>query len=84
MKSEYKGSTTLICTSCGSKNLEVSADKAQAKCNACHREYPGGYKELVRLNQPRIDADIENMKKQVLDDTEADLLKTLDSIFKRR
>ena len=82
MKSKYEGSVSLVCKSCGSKNIFVSDDKSQARCNNCQREYTGGYKELVKLNQPRIDAGVEKMKKEILKDAEQDFEKMLNKAFK--
>jgi hypothetical protein len=82
MKNEYGGSVSLICKSCGSKNITVSDDKSHAKCNACQREYAGGYDELVRLNLPRINDGIEKMKKEILNDAQKDIEKMMKDAFK--
>ena len=82
MKNEYGGSVSLICKSCGSKNITVSKNKSHAKCDACQCEYAGGYDELVRLNQPRINAGIEKMKKEIVKDARADIEKMMKDAFK--
>lgn len=82
MKNEYGGSVSLVCKSCGSKDITLSDDQSYAKCNGCQREYAGGYDELVRLNQPRINAGIEKVKKEILKDAEKDFEKMMKDAFK--
>lgn len=82
MKNKYEVSVSLICKSCGSKNLTISDNKSHGKCNVCQREYTGGYDELVRLNQARINAGVEKMKKEILNDAEKDFEKMLKDAFK--
>jgi hypothetical protein len=82
MKNRYQGSVSLICKSCGSKDIFVSDDKSQAKCNHCEHEYTGGYDELVKLNRSRIDAGVEKMKKEILNDAQKDLEKMMKDAFR--
>ena len=82
MKNNYEGSVSLVCQSCGSNNITVSDDKAFAKCNGCQRGYAGGYDELVRLNQSRINAGMEKMKKEIVKDAQNDIEKMMKNAFK--
>lgn len=82
MKSNYHTNVTLLCKSCQSKDIQLTADKTFAKCNNCQREYSGGYNELVKLNQTRINREVEKMKKEVVKDTQAEMNKMLKDAFK--
>ena len=37
-------------------------------CKRCGREYLGGYDELVDLNKPLIDSELEKLGKEAIDD----------------
>jgi len=53
--SENKIVGRLICDTCGSDNcFETNEEKTYVKCEACGREYFGGYDELLELNQTYI------------------------------
>ena len=82
MKKKYEGSITLICVGCGSKDIAFREDNSHAKCKACQREYAGGYDELVRLNQPRINTGIEKMTKEILNDAQKDIEMMMKDAFK--
>lgn len=68
MKDKYEKSVTLRCVTCGDTELEYSEDKSTILCKRCGKEYPGGYDELVALNQHEIDEELEKLGKEVLDD----------------
>lgn len=68
MKDKYEKSVTLRCVTCGDTELEYNEDKTIIVCKRCGKEYPGGYDELVALNQPEIDREVEKLGKEVLDD----------------
>ena len=73
MKSKYEMSVPLVCKSCQSKDIYLSEDKRFARCNQCQKEYPGGYDELVSVNQPRIDAELKKLQAKVVKDAEKEM-----------
>ncbi|MCF0051637.1 hypothetical protein LXM25_16330 [Dyadobacter sp. LJ53] len=81
MKSKYEMSVPLICKSCHSKDIYLSENKRFAKCNQCQNEYPGGYDELVKANQPRIDAEMKKMQAKVVKDAEKEMNDMLKKAF---
>lgn len=82
MKNRYKTSVALVRKGCGSKEITLSDDKSHAKCNICLREYAGGYDELIKLNQSRINAGVEKMKKEIVQDARKDIEKMFKDAFK--
>lgn len=68
MKNDYNKSVTLRCITCGDTSLEYNEDKSFIVCERCGREYLGGYDELVALNQPEIDREVEKLGKEALED----------------
>lgn len=68
MKDNYSKSVPLKCITCGDTSLEYNEDKTIIVCNRCGREYLGGYDELVALNQPEIDRELQKLGKEALDD----------------
>ena len=59
----YKGN--LHCSNCGcDDHFEYNDDKSFVKCTSCGKEYHGGYKELLYLNQDNIN----EMKKKIAED----------------
>lgn len=71
MKDNYEKSVTLRCVTCGDTELEYSEDKSTILCKRCGKEYPGGYDELVALNQHEIDEELEKLGKEVMKDGKA-------------
>ena len=68
MKDKYEKSVTLRCVTCGDTELEYNEDKTTIVCQRCGKEYPGGYDELVALNQSEIDEELEKLGKEALED----------------
>lgn len=83
MKDNYEKNVTLKCITCGNTALEYSEDKTSIICERCGREYHGGYDEVVELNKPEIEKEIEQLKKEVTKDAEAHFNKTLKGINKK-
>lgn len=81
MKSKYEMSVPMICKSCNSKDIYLSEDKSFARCNQCQKEYSGGYDELVKANQPRIDAEMKKLKSEVVKDAQKEMEKMLKKAF---
>lgn len=82
MKKNYSFSVTLRCPVCGSTDIVLSDDKSHGKCTMCNKEFPGGYDELVELNQATIDAAVENKKVEIAKDVEKELHDRLKEVFK--
>ena len=82
MKKNYIFSVTLKCPVCGSTDIELSDDKSYGKCILCNKEFPGGYDELVELNQATIDAALECKKAEIEQDIEKELHDRLKKAFK--
>ncbi len=75
MRDKYEKSVTLRCVTCGDTELKYSEDKSTIVCQRCGREYPGGYDELVTLNQPEIDREVEKLEKEALKYADVELEK---------
>ncbi|HMR83507.1 MAG TPA: hypothetical protein PKE30_10260 [Niabella sp.] len=83
MKDNYSKSIQLRCATCGdTSNFEYNEDKTWIKCNRCNREYPGGYDELVQLNENTISEELDSVKKEVTRDLKNDLDKMLKDAFR--
>lgn len=83
MKKSYDRSIQLRCVVCGSADdFEYNEDKTYIKCKKCNKEYPGGYDELVELNQAHIQEELDDMKAEVKQDAEKYLRDSLKKAFK--
>lgn len=83
MKESYDRSILLRCVVCGSADdFEYNEDKTFIKCKKCNKEYPGGYDELVELNQAHIQGEIDDLKDEVKQDAEKYLRDSLKKAFK--
>ena len=82
MKKSYDKQIKLKCLTCGVTDFEFNDDKTWIKCNRCNREYPGGYDELVELNQQTINQQIEETKSEITEDIKSDLNEMLKKTFK--
>lgn len=82
MKKNYNFSVTLRCPICGSDDIDLSEDKSYGKCNMCGKEFPGGYDELVDLNQATINAAVEDKKAEIAKYVEKELHDRLKRAFK--
>ena len=82
MKNKYEGSISVICESCGSKTITVNNNTSHAKCSARQHEYTGGYNELVRHNQFRINVSVEKMNKEIIKDAQKNFEKILKNAFR--
>lgn len=83
MKDNYSRSVSLRCITCGDTSLEYNEDKTIIVCKRCGREYLGGYDELVALNQPEIDKEVEKLGKEVLDDAKVAFHKMIKDINRK-
>lgn len=82
MKKKYSFSVTLRCPVCGSTDIEITEDKTYGKCNMCNKKFPGGYDELVELNQASIEAALEDKKSEIQKDFEKEMHSRLKKVFK--
>ena len=83
MKKSYDRSIQLRCVVCGSADdFEYNEDKTYIKCNKCNKEYPGGYDELVELNQAHIQVELDDMKAEFMQDAEKYLRDSFKKAFK--
>jgi ribosomal protein L37AE/L43A len=82
MKSSYNKEIKLRCATCGDTEFEFNDDKSWIKCKRCNREYLGGYDELVELNKPMIETQIEETKSEIGNDLKDDLTEMLRKTFK--
>ena len=82
MKKSYDRSIQLRCAVCGSANdFEYNEDKTYIKCKKCNKEYPGGYDELVELNQDYIHGKVYEIQQEVQKDSEKGIKDMFDKAF---
>ncbi len=78
MDSKYNRSVTLQCPTCGGKDFATGEDAPEVKtCAGCNRQFSKD--ELIRENQASIQANLDDLKKQVT----ADLTKNLRDALKK-
>lgn len=82
MKNNYDFTVQLRCPVCGSTDIDITDDKSYGKCNRCNREFPGGYDELVELNQFNIQEEIDAKKEEIQRDLEIDIHDMFKKAFK--
>ena len=82
MKENYNRDILLKCIVCGDTDLDYVKNESCVKCNRCGKEYPGGYDELVQLNQLYIEEQIEIMKTEIEKDTQKELDDAFKKVFK--
>ncbi len=83
MKKSYDRSIQLRCVVCGSADdFEYNEDKTYIKCKKCNKEYPGGYDELVELNQAHIQEEVDKIQQEVKNDLEKDIKDMFKKAFK--
>lgn len=82
MKKDYSFSVKLRCPVCGSTDVDFSEDNSYGKCNMCNKEFPGGYDELVEINQATIGAVVEEKKTEIQKGVEKEIHDRLKKAFK--
>ena len=82
MKKDYSFSVKLRCPVCGSTDIDLSEDKTYGICKMCNKEFPGGYDELVELNQAIIEAAVDEKKEEITKDLEKELHDRFKKAFK--
>lgn len=73
MKDSYGRSVSLQCPTCGSESFEHENDKPDVRCVRCDRVMTKS--ELREANGARIEAEVDEVKAEVLKDVKADLAK---------
>ena len=82
MKKKYELKIKLRCITCGDSSFEYNDDKSWCKCERCGREYPGGYKELVELNQASINMGKDELANEVKKDLKEEISKKFKDALK--
>ena len=83
MKKSYDKCIQLRCIVCGSEeDFECNDNKSYIKCKKCNKEYPGGYDELVELNQALIQEELDETKAEIAKDLEKDIHDMFKKAFK--
>ena len=82
MKKNYDFTVQLRCPVCGSTDIDITEDKSYGKCNMCNKEFPGGYDELVELNQAHIQDEVDAKKEEIQKDLEKDIHDMFKKAFK--
>ena len=82
MKKNYDFTVQLHCPICGSTDIDITEDKSFGKCNICNKVFPGGYDELVELNQAHIQDELDAKSKEIQKDLEKELTERFKKAFK--
>lgn len=82
MKNNYDFTVQLRCPVCGSTDIDITDDKSYGKCNECNKEFPGGYDELVELNQALIQDEVDEIQQELKNDIEKDIKDMFKKAFK--
>ena len=70
----------MLCGVCGHDQFEQSPDSDLVKCESCGKEIMKD--DLVYENQERINAEIQETAKVVVEDAKKELKKTIENAFK--
>jgi methylphosphotriester-DNA--protein-cysteine methyltransferase len=77
---KYARSVTLMCPTCGHKDFERADDNSPLRCTSCDRVFTR--EELIRENGEVIEAEVEELKTEVLRDAKKEQHETLRKAFK--
>ncbi len=80
---KYARAVALLCPTCGNSELEIrdkDTDAESVRCPSCDRVM--SREELIREHRELIDANVEEMKAEVLTDTEKEFRAMFKRIFK--
>jgi hypothetical protein len=78
--SKYSRSVTMLCPTCGNTDFEREGDNSPLRCVGCDRVFER--EELIRENGEVIEAELDEMKTEVLRDAKRELRDTLRKAFK--
>ena len=82
LKDDYGRTIEMLCPTCGASQFEYDDDiespVAWVQCAHCEREFDK--QELIDWNQDRITGNVEDVKREVVDDVKRDLRKRLKKI----
>lgn len=76
----YARSVALMCPTCGHKDFERADDSSSLRCTSCDRIFTR--EELIRENGEVIEAEVEELKTEVLRDAKRELQETFRKAFK--
>lgn len=77
---KYTRPVTTICPTCAHKAFEHSDDDGPLRCTSCDRTFT--HDELIRENSEVINAEVVELKAEVLVDVESELQSVLRKAFK--
>lgn len=77
MKGDYSRSVSMQCSTCAGTEFEHDEDDGPMRCTGCDRVY--AREELVRENGARIEAEVDEVKSQIV----ADIHKDFSKMFKK-
>lgn len=77
---KYHRTVTLLCPTCGHKDFEHEGDDGPVRCVTCDRSFTR--EELIRENGEVIEAELDEMKAEVLRDATKELRDTLRNAFR--
>ena len=63
---KYERSVTMVCPTCGNKDFEHGDDGGPLRCRSCDRIFTRD--ELIKENGAIIDAEVNEIKEEVLND----------------
>lgn len=78
--SKYSRSVAMLCPTCGNTDFEHEADNSPLRCVGCDRVFERD--ELIRENGEVIEAELDEMKAEVLREAKKELRDTLRKAFK--
>jgi hypothetical protein len=75
MKSDYRRTLSLLCPTCAGPEFEFDSEENEAtrtySCRGCGLKF--SHDEIMISNRARIDAEVENIKSEVLGDVQQKL-----------
>lgn len=77
---KYTRSVAMICPTCGNREFEFGEEGDPIRCMSCDREFTR--EELIEENGEVIDAELHEMKDQILGDVTKELRNALGKAFK--
>jgi transcription initiation factor TFIIIB Brf1 subunit/transcription initiation factor TFIIB len=77
---KYNRSIALLCPTCGHKDFERDDEHGPIRCTSCDRVFTR--EELIRENGPVIEAEVEEVKAEVVADLRKHLHDSLATAFK--
>jgi len=81
MKDDYGKNVEMICPVCGSRTFEYDKEieDSPVKCDSCKKEFTRD--GLFEANRENLTANMDDLKKEVLKDTESEIKKMFKKSF---